>query len=178
MRPIFFFVSALFLTVLPASAQSKSDPEPSAPTLKAILAEIRQFREDLRSSTIAFQRAQILLHRVQLQDAVVRRLQEKVDENRTALTQIQGSEKRIAEELKATQDALEQVDKASQKQFEDNVARLKSAQEEQASSEQETQARLAESEDQLRLEQAKLERLQDELDRLDASLQQAAQGAR
>ena len=44
----------------------------------------------------------------------------------------------------------------------------------QASSEQETQPRLMEAEEQLRIEQAKLGRLQDELERLDKALEDSS----
>jgi hypothetical protein len=51
------------------------------------------------------------------------------------------------------------------------LARLKVALEQRTNAEQETQTRLTDSEEQLRIEQAKLGRLQDELDRLDKTLQ-------
>jgi hypothetical protein len=56
--------------------------------------------------------------------------------------------------------------------LEDTIARFKASLEAQATTEQEIQAKLTDSEERLRLEQAKLGRLQDELDRLDKTLEQ------
>ena len=58
-----------------------------------------------------------------------------------------------------------------QKHLEDSLAQMKASLEAQANKEQETQATLTEAEDQLRVEQAKLGRLEGELDRLDKKLE-------
>jgi uncharacterized protein YlxW (UPF0749 family) len=65
-------------------------------------------------------------------------------------------------------------DPKAKKELEDIIAGLKATMETQSNAEQETQARLIESEEQLRIEQAKLARLQDELDRLDKTLQESS----
>jgi hypothetical protein len=169
-----FIAVAMLLSVGNATGQSKSDAtESQLQALQAILTEIRQFRQDLHTSTVASQRAQILIYRVQLQDSVVRRLQDRIDQTRTALTQMRAEDRRIASDLKQQEDFVGQVDNpVSRKQFEDLIARLKADQEAQAKMEEETHAKLTESEDQLNLEQAKLGRLQDELDRLDKTLEE------
>jgi hypothetical protein len=43
-------------------------------TLQALLLEVRQLRQDLQTTTVAAQRAQILLYRLQGQEAAVARL--------------------------------------------------------------------------------------------------------
>jgi chromosome segregation ATPase len=177
MRRKLFMAVGLLLIAGNASGQTKSDATDSqTQLLQAILSEIRQVRQDLRASTVAFQRAQILVHRVELQDGIVRRLQDKVDEMRTKLTQLQGEENQLTTELKGMQDALEQADNPdTQKEvLKQTIRGLKTESEKKANEEQGTQARLSESDEQLRIEQAKLGRLQDELDALDKTLQEAS----
>jgi chromosome segregation ATPase len=172
--PMLLAVCVLFLAGAAAGQTSPSDSQ----SLQAILAEIRQLRQDLRSATVAAQRAQILIFRLQGEEAAVRRLQDRVDSARSRLSQTQYEAKRLATEAKRNEDELNNTDDPKkQKELEEVIARFKAGLEAQTNSEQETQARLSESEDQLRVEQAKLGRLQDELDRLDKSLQEAARGA-
>jgi len=49
-------------------------------TLQALLSEVRQLRQDLQTTTIAAQRAQILLYRLQGQEAAVARASQRIDE--------------------------------------------------------------------------------------------------
>lgn len=152
------FILALLLIAAPARSQTGSDSQ----TLQALLAEVRQLRHDLRTTTVAAQRAQILIYRVQAQQSIVRRLQERVDDTQSKLAQVQSAQKRLAAAAKELEDSLNNADSAAttRKVAEQTMAEM------QASNEQEAQARLTESEDQLRVEQAKLGGLQDQLDRL------------
>jgi len=90
---------------------------------------------------------------------------------------MQDEDRQLNFELKRNEQLLEQQDDPSaagakrRKELEDTVARFKSALEQRATTEQEMQARLTEAGEQLRIEQSKLGRLQDELDRLDKSLE-------
>lgn len=63
-------------------------------------------------------------------------------------------------------------DPKARKETEDAIARIKTFLEQRAAAEQEIQTKLTQSEEQLRIEQSKLGRLQDELDRLDKALEQ------
>src|SRR5690348_14040604 len=80
-RPL-LVIPSLLLTSMPAFSQSSSS---DSPTLLALLAEVRQLRHDLQTTTIAAQRAQILIYRVTAQESVVRRMQERVDDTRSRL---------------------------------------------------------------------------------------------
>ena len=172
------FAAALLFcmgTIVGQSNPPGTEAQSSVLILQSILAEIRQFRQDSRASSTAFQRAQILLHRVQLQDSVVRRLQDKLDDARQTLTGNQAEDARIAVSLKQEEDFGIRIDNAEgRRQFEEMIAQLKSQHEMQTKMAQEAQGKVTDYEDQLRLEQAKLERLQDELDRLDKTLQESA----
>jgi chromosome segregation ATPase len=164
------FILALLLIAAPARSQTGSDSQ----TLQALLAEVRQLRHDLRTTTVAAQRAQILIYRVQAQESIVRRLQERVDDTQSKLAQVQSAQKRLAAAAKELEDSLNNADNAAttRKEAEQTMAGIKAGLEMQASNEQEAQAKLTESEDQLRVEQAKLGGLQDQLDRLEDSTRQ------
>jgi hypothetical protein len=75
-RPL-LLIPSLLLISMPAFGQSGSS---DSQTLQALLAEVRQLRHDLQTTTIGAQRAQILIYRVQAQESIVRRMQERVDD--------------------------------------------------------------------------------------------------
>jgi chromosome segregation ATPase len=166
-------LSLLLLTLLfstAAFAQSNSnDPD----TLKSLLSEVRLLRHDLQTTTVAAQRAQILVYRAQAQESVVRRTQERIDDTRSKLAQIQTEQRNRASTIKQIEDKRSQSETttAEQKEIEQMLAQLKARFDADSNKEQETQAKLIESEEQLRLEQAKLAGLQDELDRLEKLLE-------
>jgi hypothetical protein len=65
MRRLLLAVLTLF--VIPTLALRQSAPTDSQ-TLQALLAEVRQLRHDLQTTTATTQRAQIALYRLQRQD--------------------------------------------------------------------------------------------------------------
>jgi len=153
-------------TVFAQTNSSDSD------TLKFLLSEVRLLRQDLRTTTVAAQRAQILVYRAQAQESIVRRMQERVDDTRSKLSQIQFEQRRLTVAVKQNEELLDRTDNpATRKEIEQTTVRIKAGLETQVSVEQETQTKLVESEDQLRLEQAKLSGLQDQLDRLEKLLE-------
>jgi chromosome segregation ATPase len=163
----------LILTLLLIAAPARSQTGSDSQTLQALLVEVRQLRHDLRITTVAAQRAQILIYRVQAQESIVRRMQERVDDTRSKLEQIRSEQKKLAAAFKEIEDSLNNADNAAttRKEAEQTMARIKDELEIQASNEQEAQTKLTESEHQLRVEQAKLGGLQDQLDRLETQLE-------
>jgi chromosome segregation ATPase len=167
MKRLAFLSQALLLVSTAFAQTSPTDSDP----LKALLTEVRQLRQDLRTTAVAAQRAQILVYRAQAQESVVRRMQERVDDTRSKLGQIQSDQRRLTAAVKQNEDLLDHTDNLpARKELEQAITQVKSRQEIQASAEQETQAKLIESEEQLRLEQAKLGGLQDQLGRLEQLL--------
>jgi hypothetical protein len=65
-------VLALSLLLFSSSALGQATPTES-PTLQAVLAEIRQLRQDLQTSAIAARRARILIYRLHVQEAAAAR---------------------------------------------------------------------------------------------------------
>jgi len=165
MKRISFLPVILLLGSTAFAQTNPNDPD----TLKALLTEVRQLRQDLRTTTVAAQRAQILIYRAQAQESVVRRMQERVDDTRSKLGQIQSEQRNRAASIKRIEEKKSRSDTPAneQKELEDALPQIKARFDADANKEQETQAKLIEAEEQLRLEQAKLSGLQDQLDRLE-----------
>jgi chromosome segregation ATPase len=167
-RPWFLVLGFL---VTSSAAFGQTSPTDSQ-TLQALLAEVRQLRQELRTTTMAAQRVQILLYRLQIQEAAVARAQRRVDEGRSALSQTQAEVKMMASAIKQTEDKVSNSQNpVERKRQEDLLAKFKAELESQQNSEQQSQTKESEAELDLRAEQAKLNALQDQFDRLDKSLE-------
>jgi hypothetical protein len=160
----------LLLVASPAFGQA---PSTDSQTLQALLAEVRQLRQELRTNGAAAQRTQILFFRIQTQEAAVARLSQRVDDARTRLTETQATRRNLEGEAKRALDSLEHTDNpVERKSLEDMVRYLKRRSLEASDEEQQRQAKQIEAEDQLRIEQAKLNDLQARLDELDKALRE------
>jgi hypothetical protein len=164
-----FLVLTLLLISPAAFAQTSST---DSQTLQALLAEVRQLRQELRTTTVAAQRVQIFLYRLQIQERAVERAQRRVDEARATLSQTQTEVKMIAASIKDMEDKVSNAQNpVERKRQEDLLAKFKAGLELQENSEQQSQARESEAEQDLRTEQAKLNALQGQLDVLDKSFE-------
>ena len=145
-------------------------------TLQALLSEVRQLRQDLQTTTIAGQRAQILIYRLQGQEAAVARASQRLDEARDKLARIQDERKHVARDVKQHEDFISNTENslAQRKEAEDSLRQLKTRLESLENEEQQRQTREIEAEQQLRTEEVRLSDLRDQLDRLDKSLENAS----
>ena len=91
-RQLLFVLSLL---LFPTACLAQTTPNDSK-TLQSLLLEVRQLRQDLQTTTIAGQRAQILIYRVQGQEAAVARASQRLDEFREKLARIQDERKHVA----------------------------------------------------------------------------------
>jgi len=165
---------ALSLLLFSSPTPAQSTPTDS-PTLQALLTEIRQLRQDLLTSAIAARRAQILIYRLHVQEAAAARATQRLDEVKSSIEQFRAGRKYQEFQIKQYEDMRDQAKNAAQRrQFEDAIARLKAQMEAMVPQEQEVQMKETELEQQSRIEQAKLNQLQDELDRLDQAVMNAA----
>src|SRR5882762_6133029 len=118
-------------------------------TLQALLFEVRQLRQDLQTTTIAGQRVQILIYRLQGQEAAdVKRFEDSLSGAVNPATQRKDIEEGVLPQLKTRLESL-------------------------GNQEQQLQTREIEAEQQLRAEEVKLSDLRDQLDRLDKTLENA-----
>ncbi|HUN62818.1 MAG TPA: hypothetical protein VMU53_12545 [Candidatus Sulfotelmatobacter sp.] len=147
---------------------------PDSQTLQALLTEVRQLRQELRSTTSASLRAQILIYRVQAQEAAVARVQERLDDATTRHSQLTEKRKQFASQLKFYADKKEGMTNPDERQkYDDAASELKVEMDTEMTDLQELETKQAELKEELRSEEAKLGRLQDELDRLDKTLESA-----
>jgi len=169
-------ILGLLLIAAPVLGQSAST---DSQTLQALLTEVRQLRHDLQTTTIAAQRAQILLYRLQGQEVGVARALQRLDDARARLTEIQAARVRLTSDIKQHEDFISHAENSpgERKQIEDLLPRLKTNLTSLESEEQQRQTRQMEAEDQLRQERAKLSGLQDQLDRLEKTLESSSQQA-
>jgi hypothetical protein len=144
---------------------------PDSPTTQALLAEIRQLRQDLQNVAAIIQRVQIVMYRLQLETALVNRATERLENARVGRSQAQGQRKYLAAQLEQAEARQRNSQNPSdQKIAEGILAQLKSSAEMLASTEQECQTTELDAQAQLRTEQAKMDDLQDQLDKLDRVL--------
>jgi chromosome segregation ATPase len=145
-------------------------------TLQALLTEVRLLRQDLQATTIAGQRAQILIYRLQGQEAAVARASQRLDEAREKLARTRDERKLVAADLKRFEDSMSTENSAMErKAVEQNVLpQFKARLEALDNQEQQLQTREIDAEQQLRAEEIKLSDLRDQLDRLDKALENAS----
>ena len=95
-------------------------------TLQALLAQIRQLRMDLQASTVASQRVQIILYRLQLQEGTVARVHQRVDEVHSKLAEARAGVQHFASEVERMERALyETQNPADRKESESLLAARK-----------------------------------------------------
>ncbi len=94
-------IPVLLLISAPVFGQSTST---DSQTLQALLAEVQQLRHDLQTTTIAAQRAQILLYRLQGQEGAVARASQKIDDARARITETQSNRTRLTSDIKRHED--------------------------------------------------------------------------
>src|SRR5947209_1579986 len=97
----------LLLLVLGMSAASLSQSSSSdSQAVQALLTEVRELRKDLLSSLAKVQNTQVLLARLQNQQAAATRASERLNEARSRLADAQAHQKRVAADIKRMEDAL------------------------------------------------------------------------
>lgn len=147
-------------------------------TLQALLVEVHQLRQDLQTAAAAARRAQILIYRLYAQESVVAHASQRLDEAKSMLDQFQNHKKWNVLQIKDYEDSRDSAENAMErKRLDDLISHLKSEMEGLATLEQEAQTKEMELAEQLRIEQAKLDRLQAELDQLDRAVMTAAFGS-
>ena len=164
MRRGFWLILMVFgISALTFGQAASSDSQ----TLQALLTEVRDLRQDLRISLARVQTAQILLSRLQTQQAAVTRASEHLVDARSKLTDAQAQQNHVAANIKRLEDSLSAEENlGQQKELRDRINHSKSELEDSAGVEQQRQATEIEAEQQLRTEQDKLTMHEGRLDEL------------
>lgn len=154
-----------FLIWLPAPAQQ---PATEAQTSQMMLAEIRQLRHDLEAISMAVERTQIVIFRLQLAETAANRAAAKVEEARSSLQNAREARQRTEQGIKQLE--TEQSLNAQPAMAANRLGFLKQSLEELAAVEQRAQAELFEAESALRTAKSKRDELWDTVDRIDKVL--------
>lgn len=163
-----FSVSFLFLCTSGLGQSTSNESQ----GMQALVAEVRQLRKDLQTSNGYALKAQVLLYRLQFQQAAVARASERLSNVRSRLADMQHHRTEVAANLKRFEEALENTETSSEdrKRFQGEISANKQELEALAAVEQQQQAAEMEAEEQLRTEQAKHNELEERVDRLEKAL--------
>ena len=168
MRRTWLLVLCLLFVCASGLGQSPSSEQ----GMQALVAEVRQLRKDLQASNGNALKTQILLSRLQFQEAAVARASERLNDARGRLVDTQRHRAEVAAFLRHAEEALDNTDISSgdRKQIQSEVSARKQELEAIAVVEQQQQAAEMETEEQLRTEQAKLNELEERVERLEKAL--------
>jgi chromosome segregation ATPase len=160
------------LTLLLISGAAVAQPASSeSQVTQTMLAEIRQLRSDLQTTAATIQRVQIVMYRLQSEATVLDRATQRLDQARTACNQAQTQRKMFANQIdQAEARKRSSQNPLDQKAAEEMLSNLKSSVEMFDTEEQQCQVERADAENQFRTEQAKMNGLEDQLDKLDRVL--------
>jgi chromosome segregation ATPase len=169
MHRSWLLVPGLLLISAPAVSQSTSSDSEG---MQALVAEVRQLRKDLQSTNGYALKAQVLLFRLQVQEATVARVAQHLNDVRSKLAAIQERQRQLAGTMKYYEKIADDntASPALQKEAQQQVSSIKTELPSVAAQEQQAQTAEMEAEEQLRAEQAKLGSLEERVDRLEKEL--------
>jgi len=161
-----------------AASAFGQEPAKEPDTLKALLAEVHQLRQNLEGMTVASQRVQIALYMLQTQDAAVTRSAQRLDSLRSRCSGTDEARQHTAADIQLLErnfssGNFNQTETEAVKQRMNELKRHLDA---QTAEVQTCQAGEAEASSQLRNDQGKLMELQERILRLDKALEQFGTG--
>ena len=167
------FVALVLLFFVPNTVGQNVDRE--SETMQALLSEIRELRRDLQNAAVAARRAHIVIYRLHEQEMAVERATKRWENAKSAVAQTQMQRKYNGDELKRLEENKDRIENEQQrKQYSDEMSSIRDREEARQAQEQELQSSQFALEPQLKIEQAKLQQLQDQLDHLDRDLANCA----
>lgn len=173
MQRVFFSVIALLGISGLAVGQAASSAENQA--LQALLTEVRGLRQELRGALNRNQTMQILLVRFQMQEGVIARSSDRLNDVRQNLLETHVQQKELTSEAKRLQDALDSAQNQQQQiDLQDRIKQIKSELEIAGNVAQQRQTTEIQAEQQLRDEQDKLTALEGQLDELTRAVSSSA----
>jgi DNA repair exonuclease SbcCD ATPase subunit len=169
MRGAFFSMIAwLAISACTFGQAASSDTASSdTQTLQALLREVRALRQELRASLNRTQSMQILLARFQVQEGVVTKASDRLNESRQKVFDIQVHQKELAVEAKRLEDELNSAETPQQQaELQERIKQVKSQLDLAGNIAQQQQTTEIQAEQQLRDERDKLGTIESQLDEL------------
>jgi DNA repair exonuclease SbcCD ATPase subunit len=170
MRRAFFSMIALLAIsacTFGQAAASSDTGSSDTQTLQALLREVRALRQELRASLNRTQSMQILLARFQVQEGVVAKASDRLNESRQKVFDIHVHQKELAVEAKRLEDELNSAETPQQQaDLQERIKRAKSELDLAGNIAQQQQTTEIQAEQQLRDERDKLGAIESQLDEL------------
>ena len=164
MRRAFLYMTALLALSACAFGQAASS---DTQTLQALLSEVRALRQELHASLNRTQSMQILLARFQVQEGVVTKASDRLNESRQKVLDIHLHQKELAVEAKRLEDELNSAETPQQQaDLQERIKRAKSELDLAGNIVQQQETTEIQEEQQLRNEQDKLGAIESQLDEL------------
>lgn len=136
-----------------------------------MLAEVRQLRQDLQMAASTIQRVQIVMFRLQVQGAALGAARQRLEMAGFSCSQAARQRQNMTAQFERTDaDRRSAQNPTEQKADGELLSQLRSEIEASAKQEQECQVQQVEAETEFRNEEAKMNELQDQLERLDKAL--------
>ena len=164
MRRAFLYMTALLALSECAFGQAASS---DTQTLQALLSEVRALRQELHASLNRTQSMQILLARFQVQEGVVTKASDRLNESRQKVLDIHMHQKGQAVEAKRLEDELNSAETPQQQaDLQERIKRVKSELDLAGDIAQQQQTTEIQAEQQLRDERDRLGAIEGQLDEL------------
>ena len=129
MKPVWIAVAVLITIgaygAVRAQTQRVESNQSDPPTMTQLLQEVRALRLAIERSTVAGTRAQLLLGRLQMQEARMATLGRQVQEARSKLLDIQRSRENSMSEIKMLTDAVDRATPDERRAIEDRLEQMK-----------------------------------------------------
>jgi chromosome segregation ATPase len=159
----------LALLLISGGAIAQTAPG-DAQVTQSLLVEIRQLRNDLQNAAVTINRVQIVMFHLQFETYALDRATQRLDQARAACSQAEMQGKMSKSRIEEAEAARGSQNPSDQKAAEQYLANLKSNLEMSDAEEQQCQVERADAENQFRTEQAKVNDLEEQLDKLDKAL--------
>lgn len=164
-----------------AAAYGQTAPAKEPDTVQALLTEVRLLRQDIEGMTLASERVQIALFRLQTQETVAAHSAERLDSVRNRCSQVEKERRGFSDEIQRLEMAATagSVDPGQTKASQANrLDDIKHGMERLNADLQSCQATESEATTRLRTDEAKLADAQGRIDRLDKELEKLGAGAK
>jgi hypothetical protein len=160
------FTVYLVLALAEATAFAETGSEESK-----MLSEVCQLRQDLQAAAATIQRVQIAMYRLQIEASQLDRATQRLEQARAACTGGQSQKKMTDWQIEQAEGRRRNAQSVSDRNAaEELLTQLRASAEQLASQEQQCQIEEAEAQTQFQAEQAKMNGLQDQLEKLDKVL--------